>query len=68
MWNFEYVQEVQKALEEIGRVCPRCVLRLGGVKVYQLNHSNLKIFQIIFQLVEKEFTTVGKTICKSYHV
>ena len=35
MWsslNSEYVESVRKALEEIGRVCPRCVLRLAGVK------------------------------------
>ena len=35
MWssiNYEYVDSVKKALEEIGRVCPRCILRLAGVK------------------------------------
>jgi hypothetical protein len=32
MWNHEYVESIRKALDEIGRVCPRCVLRLAGVK------------------------------------
>jgi hypothetical protein len=32
MWNFEHVDSVRKALDEIGGVCPRCVLRLSGVK------------------------------------
>lgn len=32
MWNLEYVETIRKALDEIGRVCPRCVLRLAGVK------------------------------------
>ena len=35
MWSsidYGYVDSVKKALEEIGRVCPRCILRLAGIK------------------------------------
>ena len=43
MWKHnEYLCSVQKALSELGGVCQRCVLRLGGVKSSK-EHRNVTI-------------------------
>ena len=43
MWrNKEYLPSVQKALNEIGGICKRCILRFGGVKSSR-EHNNILI-------------------------
>ena len=38
----EYLASVQKALSDLGGICPRCILRYGGVKSSR-EHRNVTI-------------------------
>ena len=38
----EYLASVQKVLSDLGGICPRCILRYGGVKSSR-EHRNITI-------------------------
>ena len=38
----EYLSSVQKILSDLGGICPRCILRYGGVKSSR-EHRNITI-------------------------